>query len=290
MMKRLFAPVLALLVMASCNTAELEQANSDYEALLAETRQRDSAMLELVETLNLIDDNIQKINEKKEQIDMYSNDPEFQQDQRDKILEDIQEIYETMEENKGKIKDLRKRLAAVQNKLKKSDENLEEANKLITQYQTMIENLNERMAMKDEEIMALQEELGEMNISLDSLSSAYEEKTDLAEAQEKELKTAYYAFGNKKELTYHGIITKKGGIAGIGSTKQLKSDFDRSYFTEIDIDEVTTIDLYVKKASLISNHPEAAYHFVGEDKVDQLVIDKPEEFWSSSKYLVILVE
>jgi len=47
----------------------------------------------------------------------------------------------------------------------------------------------------------------------------------------------------------------------------------------------------VKKAKLITTHPDGTYHFTGTEKsVENLVIDKPEEFWKASNYLVVLVE
>ena len=59
-------------------------------------------------------------------------------------------------------------------------------------------------------------------------------------------------------------------------------------FTKADLRNVSSIPLNVKKATLMTSHPEGSYTFVKEGKViTELSITNPEEFWSVSKYLVI---
>ncbi len=255
----------------------------DYNQMLKETEQRDSAMIELVKTLNLIDENIEKITERKKQLEFQTSDVENRQTYRERILDEIQEIYEIMEQNKQKINELNARLADSRNKLAESDQDLKHANELIEQYQAMIDNMNEKLQRRDEEIYLLKEELAQMDISLDSLKEEYEKKHD-------ELNVVYYAFGSKKELMYHKVIDKNGGFLGIGKSFQLSDDFNKEYFTQADAEELTHVDLYVKEASLLSTHREGSYHFEGEEKVEKLVIDDAQAFWEASKFLVIQVD
>ena len=115
---------------------------------------------------------------------------------------------------------------------------------------------------------------------------AVEESTQKTE----ELNTAFYAFGTSKELVKQGVLTKEGGFIGIGKAAKLKDDFNKSYFTKVDITKVLSISILAKKAKLITSHPASSYKFVGEGKVDKLEITDSKEFWSVSKYLVIVVE
>ena len=91
--------------------------------------------------------------------------------------------------------------------------------------------------------------------------------------------------------TTKGVITKKGGFIGIGKTEQLKQDFNTDYFTQVDITETQAIDLFSKKANILTSHPSDSYKLEGDDEsVDKLVILDPVRFWSASKYLVVVVE
>ena len=75
-----------------------------------------------------------------------------------------------------------------------------------------------------------------------------------------------------------------------GISEKLMKDFNKTYFTKIDISDTREIPLACKKAKLITNHATGSYQLTGTGKIEKLVISNPEEFWSASKYLVILVE
>ncbi|KAA6326703.1 hypothetical protein EZS27_024231, partial [termite gut metagenome] len=72
----------------------------------------------------------------------------------------------------------------------------------------------------------------------------------------------------------------------------LKSaDFNKDYFTEIDIRTQKEIKLYSKGAELLTTHPKNSYQFEKDsDKQLVLKITNVEEFWSISRYLVIQVK
>ena len=51
------------------------------------------------------------------------------------------------------------------------------------------------------------------------------------------------------------------------------------------------IPLEMKKAKILTNHPEGSYSLVKNDKgLLTLVISDPQNFWSLSKYLVVNVD
>jgi hypothetical protein len=68
-------------------------------------------------------------------------------------------------------------------------------------------------------------------------------------------------------------------------------DFNKDYFTQIDIRTDKEIKLYSKSAKLLTAHPEGSYGLVKDDKEQlTLVITNPNKFWSISRYLVIEVK
>ena len=262
---------------------ELSPEEQAYQELLEESAVRDSAMLELMTTLNLIDENISKISDRHHEINLHANDVEFRQTYRDRMLDEIQDIYSMMESNKERIDDLNARLADTRSKLGKANKENERLTMLLDQYQLMIDNLGKKIEGKDKEIYQLKEQLAQMDISLDSLK-------EVVQAKHMALNKVYYAFGTRKELMYHNVIDKSGGFIGIGKTYQLKDNFDKSYFTESNAEELKEIEIFVKEIKILSQHREDSYHLeMGEDVVEKIVIDKPEEFWEASKFLVIEV-
>jgi hypothetical protein len=96
------------------------------------------------------------------------------------------------------------------------------------------------------------------------------------------LNTAWFVYGTKSELKEQHII--KDG-------KVLQSNFNREYFTKIDIRVDKEIRLYSRSAKLLTSHPASSYT-LDQDAQKQYVlrIQNPQLFWSTSKYLVVLVK
>ena len=92
----------------------------------------------------------------------------------------------------------------------------------------------------------------------------------------------WYVFGTKDELEEQRIIK---------SNSVNPSSWNINYFTEINGNERKTINLYSNSARLISSHPSDSYELSTDNSGKyKLTIIDPHSFWSSSKYLVILVE
>ena len=71
----------------------------------------------------------------------------------------------------------------------------------------------------------------------------------------------------------------------------LRSNFNKDYFTKIDIRIDKEIKLYSKSAKIKTAHPESSYTLYRDaNKQYVLRINDPQAFWSTSKYLVVLVK
>jgi vacuolar-type H+-ATPase subunit I/STV1 len=238
---------------------------------------KDSAIFGFIRSFNEIQENLDVIKDKEKLLTTSSQTGELDQNQKDKIIGDIQAIYDLMVKNKQK-------LSSVNKKLKK-------ANLKISEFEKMIERMNNQIAEKDVEISELKSQLEKMNVELSEVTLNYEAAQEMLEEKTGKLNTGFYAFGTAKELIKQGVLTKEGGFIGMGKAEKLKADFNKSYFTKIDVSETSSIPLACKKAKLITVHPSDSYKFDGpEGKIEKLVITNPEEFWSASKYLVIVVE
>jgi hypothetical protein len=282
--------VLSVLVLASCGQHKKEiilmQARQDSITQVAE--QKNNTILEFIDEMNEIQTNLDSIKtiEKIISVEKASN-IELKTDAKQRIAEDIAQINDLLQKNKALVKSLTNKYRA--------------SNAKIAELEITIGNMTKQMAEKDTDIARLSAELEALHIDVTNLNRQIEtitaesektiqEKEQAFEEQANVLNTAYWAFGTKKELAEKNVIEKEGGLLGMGKTLTLKKDFNRDYFQKIDIREFKEIILNAKKAVLLANHPADSYHLTGTKTVEALVIDKPTEFWKTSKYLVVVVE
>lgn len=164
------------------------------------------------------------------------------------------------------------------------------------QLKKTIDNLTAQLEAKDKQLLALREELdkkdihiseldetiGNLNTNVSNLSADNQQKAETINAQDKQLNTAWYVFGTKKELKGQHIL--EGG-------KVMNGNFNKNYFTKVDIRNTTEIKLYSKSAKLLTAHPASSYSLTYDaSKQYVLRITNPQIFWSTSKYLVVLVK
>ncbi len=265
----------------SCGTGEKEAnpladslANVNGE-LNGELSAKEVALQEFVNSFNEIQENLNAIKEKEKIVTASSQSGDVKS-KEETIKEDIQAIYDLMAKNKNRIGSLSKKL--------------KNANSKIAGLEQMIASLQAQIDAKDGEISDLKAQLESKNIELSNIVMNLENVEAESSAKTEKINTAFYAFGTSKELKEKNVITKEGGFIGMGKSTKLKDDFNKDYFTKIDASKVTSINIGAKKAKLVTSHPSSSYKLVGEKTVEKIDILNSEEFWSNSKYLVIITE
>jgi len=282
--------VLSVVVLVSCgqHKTEIAQMQARQDSITQVAEQKNNTILVFIDEMNEIQTNLDSIKAIEKIISVEkASSIELKTSTKERIAEDIAQINTLLQKNKELVKSLT-------NKYKASNEK-------IAELETTIVNMNNRLADKDADIANLTAELEALHINVTNLNQQIEtitaesaktikEKEQAFEEQANEMNTAYWAFGTKKELAEKNVIEKEGGVLGMGKTLALKKDFNRDYFQKIDIREFKQITLNAKKAVLLANHPAGSYHLTGTKIIEALVIDKPIEFWKTSKYLVVVVE
>lgn len=281
--RTLLAPALFVAVAAlsfSCNQAEVDKMKNDNEALKseigslkAESAEKDKTISEFFTSFNEIESNLAVIKEKEKGIAAQNVSGEVKADTKEKIISDIKAINSLMAENKTKLSNL-------QSKLKKANIN-------VKQMEEMMANLQKQIADQEVAINDLKSQLANANAALSSLNDLYNQSVAEGTAKEDELNTAFYVSGTYKELRDKNVIAKSGGVIGIGSTKQLKTEFNKDVFQKVDIRQTSRINTYAKEAKLLTTHPKTSYDLVMESGVQVISIKDSKLFWSASKYLVI---
>jgi chromosome segregation ATPase len=287
----LLAAVCTLSFAMSCSTKkEKEQESKDpnaetIDSLRQALTQSQNESNDLIETLSQIQDGFDQINEAEGRVNVENKQGERANKQA--IIENMEFIQRTMKLNRELISNLQQQLRNANQSDKRTKAKLEEMvnnyNKQLEDKQKQIDELRAQLAERDIKIAEQGEQINALNTSVNDLSQKNEEKARTVAAQDKELNTAYYVFGTKKELREQRIL-KSGDV--------LKSnDFNKDYFTRIDLRVTKQIRLYSKSAKLMTNHPTGSYT-LEKDAQNQYVlrINNPQEFWSVSKYLVIIVK
>ena len=258
-MKKLLFVGLCLMAMVACqdqktaqNLASISQADS-LQKIIA---QKDNEINDMMGTLNEIQEGFRQITEAENRVTVAQSGEKA--DKAQQIRENMQFISQRMQQNKQLINKL-------QQQLRESSFKGDELKKTI---ETLTAQLDET--------------INNLNTNVSSLQEESSQKTEVINTQDRQLNTAWYVFGTKSELKEQGILVKG---------RVLQGNFNKSYFTKIDIRVVNEIKLYSKWAKLLTMHPGSSYT-LNRDSKDQYVlrITNPQTFWSTSKYLVVQVK
>ena len=283
-MKKLFFAILLAAMVCGCSNKKASGGSADdndsIEILLRENEQLRNEQDELLSTLNEIQEGFREINEAQGRL---SIDRQREgSNSRARIKEDMRYIQETLAQNAELIEKLRNQLR--------------ESGRASEQLQRTIENLTAQMNEKNEEINQLRNELQAKNIRIDELDAQVadlnenlnnmqqqnENQGQTISQQDQQLNSAWYCVGTKRALKDHNIL-KSGRV--------LQGDFDASYFTAIDIRQVTQLNLNSKSADILTSHPAGSYQLIRDESgLYTLQISDYQQFWSTSKYLVVQVK
>lgn len=288
MKKPIIFALVAIMGITACNdkkTAQVEQVRGD--SLQQVIAARDNEINDMLGTLNEIQDGLQAITEAEGKMAVIKDGDAT--NKTDLLRQDVQFIADKMQQNRELIKKLRQQMRESGFKgdqLKKTIDaltaQLSEKDRQLQQLRQELDAKDIHIAELDNTINSLHDDVSSLNDDVASLKSESSQKTETINSQDKQLNTAWFAFGSKKELKEQGIL-EKGEV--------LRGNFNKNYFTKIDIRVNTEIKLYSKYAKLLTTHPSGSYN-LQKDANGQYVlrITNPQIFWSTSKYLVIRVK
>jgi hypothetical protein len=103
---------------------------------------------------------------------------------------------------------------------------------------------------------------------------------------------AFVVSGTYKDLKEKGLLTKEGGVLGLGKKESLQENsLNDNLFTRIDITKTRTIPVNSKSAKLVTEHPASSYELIKDDDnmIAYIEIKDPSTFWKISKYAVVEV-
>lgn len=283
LMKNILMMAMCLMALASCKQEKVAPAlpqNSQVDSLSRIIEQKDNEINDMMELFNEVEEGFRLISEAENRVNLVKNGEGADKAQR--IRENIQFIQQRLSQNRELIAKLRQQLRESSIKGDQLKRTLDNLVKQLEEKDGQLRDLRAQLEAKDIHIAELDQTISDLHQDVDNLKGESQQKSNTINTQDKQLHTAWFVFGTKKELKEQGILD--GG-------KVLQGNFNKNYFTKIDIRVEKEIKLYSKSAKLLTMHPSSSYTLARDSKNQYVLrINNPRIFWSTSKYLVIQVK
>ena len=282
-MKKLTVLAVCALAIAGCKNEAPKQdlaAIQMRDSLNQIIAQKDNEINDMMTTLSDIEEGFREITDAQNRVTLAQQGEGTNSAKR--IKENMQFIQQTMRQNKELINKLKQQLRESSFKgdqLKKLIENMQ---KQMEEKEAQMQALREELDKKDIHIAELDETVANLTNDVNQLTEETTQKSQTISAQDKDLHTAWFVFGTKKELKEQRILD---------DGEVLRSNFNKDYFTKIDYRIDKEIKFYSKSAKMLTAHPSSSYTLQRDaNKQYVLRITNPDLFWSTSKYLVVEVK
>jgi chromosome segregation ATPase len=282
-MKKLAFFGVCLLALASCSDGQqkadtaLSQRVDSLSQIIA---QKDNEINDMMSTFNEIEEGFHAISEAQDRVAVAKSGEGA--NTKERLRENIQFIQNTMKQNKELINKLKQQLRESSVKGDALRKLVDSMQKQLEEKEQQMQQLRAELDSKEIHIMELDEQVANLNNDVAELANENTQRAETISTQDKQLHTAWFVFGTKNELKEQQILV---------DGKVLQSSFNKEYFTKIDIRVDKEIKLYSKSAEILTSHPSSSYTLQRDaNKQYVLRITDPQLFWSTSKYLVVLVK
>lgn len=281
-MRKLLILAACLLSLAACDNKKAAESAQDgqNDSLARIIAQKDNEINDMLSTLNEIQEGFRQISAAENRVTI-AKDGE-RANRASQIRDDMSFIAQTMKRNRELISKLQRQAregSVAAEQLKATIENLTSE---LEERGRQLQTLRDELAQKDVRITELDQTVSTLNDDVAQLRTETQEKQSTISNQDRQIHTAWYVFGTKKELSANHVLEKG---------KVLRSNFNRNYFTKIDTRVDKEIKLFSKSAKILTSHPSSSYTLLPDASKQYILrITNPDVFWSTSKYLVIQVK
>lgn len=288
-MKKFLIYAMSVMTLVACKQEKVQDQNDsinsaaqhEIDSLKAVNASQAKELEDFMEMVDQVNEGFRMIKEAEGKVDV--RDGNLEGSKKEEMMESLKFIKDKMDENKEIIAQLKKKLANSNGSLSSLSKQIEALELQMETQNTRIKELEEQVASRDRVIAQQGEQINKLNDNVNDLTEQNEQKAAQVAQQDKDLNTAWFVFGTKSELKEQKIL-ESGDVLTNGN-------FNKGYFTKIDIRNTKDIRLYSKSAKLLTNHPDGTYQLTKDSQGQyELHITNPTKFWAASKYLVILVK
>ena len=282
-MKKILFFAACLFALVACDNGKSSSDMSgagQKDSLQKVIEQKDNEINDMMGILNEVEEGFRLINEAENRVSVAKDGEGTNRQQR--IRENMQFIQQRMAENRELIAKLQKQVKNGSIKSEQLQKTIENLTKELEAKNNQIKDLYAQLEAKDIHIEELDRTVSTLNKNVNTLQDDNAKKANTINAQDKQINTAWYVFGTKKELKEQNILV---------DGKVLQGNFNKNYFTKVDIRSLKALKLYSKSAKMLTMHPSSSYKLERDaQKQYVLHITNPQLFWSTSKYLVVQVK
>ena len=284
-MKKFLIFVASAAMMASCGISreetdrELKQQRDSLQAIIDN---KDNELNDIIGTMTEVQEGIRRISEAEGRIVVADGNRESASS-REVIRDNMEFIQKAMDTNREMIAHLKEKLNSSQFNVTQLKRMIESLRQQVADQDARIQELQAQIAEKDAQIEAQGAEISNLNENVSNLTEENKKQAGQLADQDKAINTAWFVYGTKTELKDQGIL-KSGDVLKQG-------DFNRDYFTKIDIRQTKLVKTYSKNVRLLTTHPSDSYKLEKDAKgLYELQITNAQKFWSVSRYLVMQVK
>lgn len=281
-MKKLVLAVACAAIFGACDNMgkRQQQLEAQNDSLRAELSKSNAELEDIMQSVNNIQEGFRLISEAEGRVEAVS---EGGVSSAEKLKADMEFIANTMKSNREQIEELQKKLKNSNYASAQLKKTVEALTAELAQKAKALEDLQAELAAKNIRIAELDETVAGLQGNVQELQAENAAQERTLDAQDKALNAAWFVYGTKSELKEQKILQ--------GGDVLKNDDFNKDYFTQIDIRKDKEIKLYAKSAKLLTTHPDGSYVLVKDSKGQYILrITNPTDFWSVSRYLVIQVK
>ncbi len=285
----LFVTLVFALMIGGCDKtkehelqAQLDKNQTDRMALQDALKDREEFVDQILKSVNDIYADLEKVGAKEKGImpgEKGSAEIPWvsSKETRDGFLKSIDEIGNTLKDNRKKLNDLQARVRSYRGEVKN--------------LTALIDKLKVTLAEREESIAQMKANIEGLQKTVTEQTALVSEKEKVIGEQTKAINTVYYVAGTRKDLENKGILIEEGGFLWglLGSTTTLARDVDLSEFTPLDKTSDQTIHVTGKIDDILPHRKSDYYATVNDgNNGSDLKILRPERFWQGNTLVVVL--
>lgn len=299
-MKRLFIIILIILFFAACNENQTSEPVSqtrlekENRELKEEIAKRDRFIKTAMKIIREVDESLEQVNNThitliEESHEMKTNQKARWKEIGSHMLNEIETMNEYLKKSKNKILSLETQLSDYKKKFNDFNLIVRSLKNAILQKQEAIDSLKKEIKQHMEKIAELRKEISAKDETIYEQDQIIGTQEEMIAGISSKLNTRYFIIGTKRRLKQEGIIQKKGGVLGMGTTWVLSPSLKNCKFKCIDKSHPTII-VGAKVKQILPERDKRSYDIanIKDGTASVLVIYKPDIFWQS-RYLAIII-
>jgi DNA repair exonuclease SbcCD ATPase subunit len=299
MVKRVVVAILAVSTLAACDRSK-EQLQQKVAELQTVSAQKDSLIQEVMSTTQFVSDlstdlaAVKALNSGKpvasEASELAGKTPA---QMRATVRERVKDLAKRLDESESRLSQSRARVQSLSGSNTDMQKQLAVYDSTISSLQAVIESQKTEVASLSDQVLGLQKTNATLAATRDTLTTQRDQLTGTVSTMTMEGNKAYYIIGTKKDLLAKGILSKTGGFLGLGKSIVPSRSLSEQDFTQIDRMKDSTIAFpsAEKKYEIVSRQ-DPKFLATAPDKNHELgqslKVASPEQFWASSKFLIVV--